>query len=1445
MKLTTSSRARGARRRVFFVRPMLEILEDRLLLADGINPSSAPQIHGQANVALNSVTVATFTIADSSGDPGTMWNAKIDWGDGSAPDKRAQATDLQNGTFAFLDSHTYAAKGTYTITVMIAVPGSHLPNDNTVSTSAVIAAALTSIAVTPVNPSVAKGLTKQFTATGTFADNTTQNITSQVSWGSSSGTVATITAAGLARAAALGTSTISASLSGIGGSTVMTVTAAVLQSISVTPANPSIVQGATKQFTATGTFSDNTTQNLTNQATWGSATPGVATITTSGLATGVGAGTSTISATLSGIAGTTVLTVTAPSLQSIAVTPASPTLPVGQTQQFSATGTFSDNSTQILTNQVNWTSGTPTVASITAAGLASGLTTGTSTIAAAWNGVTGSTVLTVKAIATQLVLSNLSSTSITAGGTVSFTISAEDNSNQKVPGYTGTVQLTSTDNSAFLGASQLPTTYTFVSADNGAHTFVIALQTAGSRSITVTDQANSTLTATTGPITVAAGALNKFVFNFFGGTTIVAGNSFLFTAQAADQFGNAIMNYTGASNITVAAGPTTDPLSNFPLDGTVSSIGSAFFLGTLKTVGTYVLTASAGALAGVSAALTVVPAAADYFTVTAPNAATTGNSFSATVTAFDAYGNLATGYTGTIKLSSTDAAAALGGNYSFTTGPGQDNGQHTFAVTLNMAGSQKITAMDVAATKPLIIGISNTVITSGLQVSTLTPTPTGFTVTFNKPFIPADITLYGGSPNTVADVVLTGNNGVGLIHGSLLIDPSKQSFTFKATSAYLQLKNSVINSAIPGYTSYVLPDATYTAKLISGAGTNGFMDTLQAGLDGLGNQGHANYTTTFTTHFQADASPILALPDFSRGPDSNTPIAVPANLAGIPITLTNATNVTDVTFSLNYNPTFLNITGAVTGAGSDANDPGASLTLLSNASGVATFHYLDVNPISATSSSPLILGDIGAVVPSTAGAASLISYQVKELLHLTNIVIDRGAISGAVGSDGIHVNAYFGDVNGDKVVDGLDKLAADNVAQGRVSGFSAYGQLDPVIIGDVAGDLAVDAGDVGALDSYVAQLHPAQIPQTPTQLNPSNPHFVDPKSINSPNAADPTLSIQKGAAGVLSDGMSNVSRFIVVINIDHPDPEQSTGLTSATLALTYDPSLLSVSSADIELGSIPSHGNGWQMSSVVDRTTGQIGIQLYSLTPITATQAGSLVNIAFHILPSAAVAATAVQLVNAVTPDGQWFGTGLADSQGAMILSPGIDRLLIPTGAEVVSLASAIRPGNSETTGQWSRQLLSDALISHDSDATEETTVLLAKPEGQDEPQPMTAASLWLPANAATLPLGQTFQIGNLPLLNNLLYQNSPGAPAVDRLFLALVRSADDTADPKLITRSLNSLIWDAFPGLDWLGALSESETQPVCGAMIRQENYHRSEVDRSAAIDQFFADASNEWNAQ
>jgi O-glycosyl hydrolase len=171
---------------------------------------------------------------------------------------------------------------------------------------------LTSIAVTPANPSILSGATQQFIATGTYSDGSTQNLSAQATWASSSTGVASVTAGGLATGVSVGTTTISAALAGVTNSTVLTVkTPPTLTSIAVTPTNPTILVGATQQFTAIGTYSDGSTQNLSSRVTWTSSKTAAAAINTNGLVTGVSAGATVISAALSGVTATNTLTVQA------------------------------------------------------------------------------------------------------------------------------------------------------------------------------------------------------------------------------------------------------------------------------------------------------------------------------------------------------------------------------------------------------------------------------------------------------------------------------------------------------------------------------------------------------------------------------------------------------------------------------------------------------------------------------------------------------------------------------------------------------------------------------------------------------------------------------------------------------------------------------------------------------------------------------------------------------------------------------------------------------------------------------------------------------------------------------------------------------------------------------------------------------------------------------
>ena len=180
-----------------------------------------------------------------------------------------------------------------------------------------------------------------------------------------------------------------------------------LLSFTVTPALTSIAQGQTQQFTATGLFSNLSTQNLTNSVTWSSSKGLLATVSnvlgSEGLATGLAPGLSTITASDPSalLSGTSALTVLPAVLTAITVTPALTSIAQGQTQQFTATGLFSNLSTQNLTNSVTWSSSKGLLATVSnvlgSQGLATGLAPGLSTITASDPSslISGTSALTV------------------------------------------------------------------------------------------------------------------------------------------------------------------------------------------------------------------------------------------------------------------------------------------------------------------------------------------------------------------------------------------------------------------------------------------------------------------------------------------------------------------------------------------------------------------------------------------------------------------------------------------------------------------------------------------------------------------------------------------------------------------------------------------------------------------------------------------------------------------------------------------------------------------------------------------------------------------------------------------------------------------------------------------------------------------------------------------
>jgi uncharacterized repeat protein (TIGR03803 family) len=307
------------------------------------------------------------------------------------------------------------------------------------TTLIVTPATLVSIAVTPPVPTLALGTSTTLTATGTYSDRSTQNLTRQVDWNSTNPAVATLSnatgSAGVTTPIAPGATNITASMGGITSPQVLlTITPATLVSIAVTPSAPSIALGTSETLTATGTYTDHSTQNITGSVTWTSANPAVATISnaagTNGLGTAVAVGSTVMTAVLGGVASpAAAFTVTPATLVSIAITPAGPSIAVHATEQFIATGTYSDHSTQLLANTVTWNSSALNVASISNAagskGLATGLLDGTTSINAQLGAVTSPPVTLTITLEPQSVLYSFSGNT-DASGAATALIQATD-----------------------------------------------------------------------------------------------------------------------------------------------------------------------------------------------------------------------------------------------------------------------------------------------------------------------------------------------------------------------------------------------------------------------------------------------------------------------------------------------------------------------------------------------------------------------------------------------------------------------------------------------------------------------------------------------------------------------------------------------------------------------------------------------------------------------------------------------------------------------------------------------------------------------------------------------------------------------------------------------------------------------------------------------------------
>jgi uncharacterized protein YjdB len=344
-------------------------------------------------VLTNIVVTPATTVVGINGN--VQFTATGVFSDSSTQDLSSQvAWSSANGACAVINA-TGLVNGISAGTVTISATSGTISG---LATLNVTTATLQSIRVLPDSPIVPPHSRTQLTAIGHFSDGS-ESVLSGVSWRSSAPQYAMISSSGVLRTknAKSKAVTITAKLNGVSGTTSATITSMTIQSLAIHPANPTMAAGTKLQLSLIGTFSDGTTQvDLTASARWQTSSYADAVIDRQGIATGVAAGSVTVTGGVNSLgSASTTLTVTNASIQSIAVTPANPTIALGSSQQFAASGSFSDGSTQDITNVVKWTSSSPTVAVVNQSGSAASASHGTTNINAALSGITGSTLLTV------------------------------------------------------------------------------------------------------------------------------------------------------------------------------------------------------------------------------------------------------------------------------------------------------------------------------------------------------------------------------------------------------------------------------------------------------------------------------------------------------------------------------------------------------------------------------------------------------------------------------------------------------------------------------------------------------------------------------------------------------------------------------------------------------------------------------------------------------------------------------------------------------------------------------------------------------------------------------------------------------------------------------------------------------------------------------------------
>jgi subtilisin-like proprotein convertase family protein len=466
---------------------------------------------------------------------------------------------------------------------------------------------------------------------------------------------------------------------------------------------------------------------------------------------------------------------------------------------------------------------------------------------------------------------------VPAGLSENFTVTALDAFGNPSPTYNGTVTFSSSDKAATLPPNG-PLT-------NGVGTFPVTLFTAGGQSVTAKDTVNAALTGTASTI-VVAGSANHFALSLLP-TTTVAGATFGFTITALDQFNNLASTYNGNVLLT-----STDPQAPNLSGGSLSK-GVGSFFATLFTVGTRTIQAVDSVtptLTGMGS-LDVTPAAASTFLLSGvPATSVAGESFDATVTAEDAFGNLATSYTGTVAISTSDAQSTTPPNSKLVAGVGVFSG-----IILRTAGNQTVAATDttnagLTASAPVSVSAATagSLTIANLPSSVTTGQAAGFTVVAKDQFgnistgFNGTVTFSSTDPLAILPMPYTFNpatdNGSKTFQATFRT-PGSQTLTVNsgsvtpgsATTSVQSLGKFIVTGLSGTVTAGVPANVTVTAQDNQGKVLTGFTGTASVSLT------DANGTVPATITFTAADNGTITFPVTFRTAGTQTVTVVPTD----------------------------------------------------------------------------------------------------------------------------------------------------------------------------------------------------------------------------------------------------------------------------------------------------------------------------------------------------------------------------------------------------------------------------------------------------------------------------------------------------------------------------------------------------------------------------------------